>query len=277
MIPPGGGAGPDDHPSEADSPTWGSDPKHPLSSERLVELIRGAERILVFTGAGISTESGIPDFRGPDGVWTKVDPAEFTIQRYLANPETRRRSWAMRDEGGVLSAKPNGGHKAITDLWNADRLVGCVTQNIDGLHGAAGLPPEAIVEIHGNAHTTQCLDCGNTQTTTAVMERVSAGESDPQCSECGGILKVDVVFFGEPLPEREMTRAMAMAMVADAVITVGSTLSVYPAAYVPLTVAESGRPMVIINQGPTDLDGIAATTIDGSASHELRSLANALR
>lgn len=249
----------------------------PMSVDRAIELLATCERILVFTGAGISTESGIPDFRGPDGVWTKVDPSEFTIQRYLASPETRRRSWAMRAEGGMLHAEPNDGHLAITDLWESGRLVGCVTQNIDGLHAAAGLPPEAIVEVHGNLRTTTCLDCGDSMPTDEVIARLEAGEDDPPCTECGGMLKVDVVFFGEGLPEGAMTRAMAMAMVADAAITVGSTLSVYPAAYVPLAVADAGRPLVIVNQGATDLDDVAATTIDGTASTVMRALAEALR
>jgi NAD-dependent deacetylase len=244
--------------------------------DRAVDLLATCERILVFTGAGISTESGIPDFRGPDGVWNRVDPEEFTIQRYLINPDTRKRSWAMRLEGGILGAEPNDGHRAITELWETGRLIGCVTQNIDGLHATAGLPPEAIVELHGNLRTTRCLDCGDTQPTAAVLQRVASGDDDPPCDECGGILKVDVTFFGEPLPSGEVTRAMAMAMVADAAISVGSTLSVYPASYVPLTVAESGRPLVIINQGTTDLDRVAAVTIDGPAGATMRALADAL-
>jgi len=196
-----------------------------MSIERAIELLRDCSNILVFTGAGISTESGIPDFRGPDGVWTKVDPEEFTIQRYLANPETRRRSWAMRADGGMLDASPNDGHRAITDLWEAERLVGLVTQNIDGLHVAAGFPVDAIAEVHGNVRTTSCIECGDRMETGTVLERLEAGEEDPACLECGGILKVDVVMFGEAMPEREMTKAMAMAMVADAALSVGSTLS----------------------------------------------------
>lgn len=247
-----------------------------MTIERAIEILSGCDDILVFTGAGISTESGIPDFRGPDGVWTKVDPAEFTIQRYLANPDTRRRSWAMRSEGGMLSARPNDGHRAIAELWDAERLIGCVTQNIDGLHVAAGLPEEALVEVHGNVRTTSCLDCGDRLPTSQVLERIEAGEDDPACDECGGILKVDVVLFGEAMPERAMTRAMAMAMVADAALSIGSTLSVFPAAYVPLTVAESGRPLIIVNQGETELDSMAAVRIDGPASTTLRAIADAL-
>lgn len=247
-----------------------------MSIERAIETLQGCTNILVFTGAGISTESGIPDFRGPDGVWTKVDPEEFTIQRYLANPETRRRSWAMRSEAGMLAAEPNDGHRAITDLWEAERLVGLVTQNIDGLHVAAGFPEDAIAEVHGNVRTTSCIECGDRTPTGEVLERLDGGEEDPACAECGGILKVDVVMFGEAMPEREMTKAMAMGMVADAALSVGSTLSVFPAAYVPLTVAESGRPLVIVNRGETELDRIATVTVDGGASESLRAIADAL-
>ena len=247
-----------------------------MSLDDAIEILSDCDSILVFTGAGISTESGIPDFRGPDGVWTKVDPEDFTIQRYLASSEVRRRSWAMRASSGVLDAEPNEGHRAIVDLWEADRLIGVVTQNIDGLHTAAGLPPEAIVEVHGNARATRCVDCGETVPTTEVVARVEAGEEDPACESCGGILKADVVFFGEAMPEREMTRAMAMATVADAALSVGSTLSVYPAAYVPLTVADSGSPLVIVNRGETELDRIAAATVDGPAGATLRAIADAL-
>lgn len=247
-----------------------------MSLDRALEVLATSESILLFTGAGISTESGIPDFRGPDGVWTRVDPADFTIDRYLASAEVRTRSWAMRAESGILEARPNDAHLAIVDLWEAERLIGCVTQNIDGLHTAAGLPPEALVEVHGNARTTRCIECGESMATELVIERVAGGDADPSCESCGGVLKADVVFFGEAMPEREMARAMAMASVADAAISVGSTLSVYPAAYVPLTVAESGRPLVIINRGPTELDHIAAARIDGPAGSTLRALADAL-
>lgn len=248
-----------------------------MTVDRAIELLAPCEALLVFTGAGISTESGIPDFRGPDGVWNTVDPEDFTIQRYLASADTRRRSWAMRAGSGVLDAIPNEGHRAIVDLWESGRLVGCVTQNIDGLHAAAGLPPEAIVEVHGNARTTRCLDCGATVPTAEVVARVDAGADDPSCQACGGMLKADVVFFGEAMPEGEMTRAMAMAAAADAAISVGSTLTVYPAAYVPLAVAESGRPLVIVNQGETELDRIAAVKIEGPAGATMRALADALR
>lgn len=247
-----------------------------MSLDGAIGLLSTCESILVFTGAGISTESGIPDFRGPDGVWSRVDPEDFTIQRYLASADVRRRSWAMRSESGVLDAAPNEGHRAIVALWETDRMIGCVTQNIDGLHAAAGLPAEAIVEVHGNARLTRCVDCRRAEPTTGVLQRVAEGDDDPRCEDCGGILKADVVFFGEAMPEREMTRAMAMASAADAAISVGSTLSVYPAAYVPLAVADAGRPLVIVNQGPTELDQMAAVRIDGPAGATMRALADAL-
>jgi NAD-dependent deacetylase len=247
-----------------------------VTIERAIELLATKESILVFTGAGISTESGIPDFRGPDGVWTRVDPSEFTIDRYMSNADTRRRSWSMRRESGVLDASPNDGHRAIADLWQTERMIGCVTQNIDGLHAAGGLPPGAIIELHGNAHTSSCVACGTTTRTSEVVARVIGGEADPRCGDCDGILKVDVVFFGEAMPSAEMTKAMAMAMACDAVVAVGSTLSVYPASYVPLTAVESGSPLVVINQGPTELDHVASAVIDAPSGVALRTIIDAL-
>lgn len=247
-----------------------------MTIDRAIDLLATKVSILVFTGAGISTESGIPDFRGPDGVWTRVDPSEFTIDRYLSNAATRRRSWAMRRESGVLEAPPNDGHRAIADLWDTERMIGCVTQNIDGLHAAGGLPPEAIVELHGNARTTSCVECGTTTPTSEVVSRVIDAETDPRCGDCEGILKVDVVFFGEAMPAAEMTRAMAMAAACDAVVAIGSTLSVYPASYVPLTAVEAGSPLVIINQGPTELDQVASVVIAEPSGATLRTIVDAL-
>ncbi len=248
-----------------------------MSINRAIELLATKQSILLFTGAGISTESGIPDFRGPDGVWTRVDPGDFTLERYLESSETRQRSWTMRTESGVLDASPNAGHFAATSLWESGRLLGCVTQNIDGLHAAAGLPDEAIVELHGNARTTRCVACRAEFPTDTVDDRVAAGESDPRCNECEGILRVDVVFFGENMPATEMTRAMVMATMCDAVIAVGSTMSVYPASYVPLTAVESGAPLVIINRGETDLDRLASVALDTPAGTTLCAIADALR
>jgi NAD-dependent deacetylase len=242
----------------------------------VARLLAGRRRILVFTGAGISTESGIPDFRGPDGVWSRVDPDDFTISRYLADPMVRRRSWMRRAAAEFLDAHPNRGHFAITRLWESGVMVGCVTQNVDGLHSAAGLPGEALAELHGTAATTSCIDCGTTTGTREVMDRVGSGEDDPACRVCGGILKADMVFFGEALPARAMERALAWADVADAVIAVGTTLSVFPAAAIPIAVADRGHPFVIINRGPTDLDPIADLVVDDDAGDALSCLVTGL-
>lgn len=241
-----------------------------------LDLLRSRERLLVFTGAGISTESGIPDFRGPNGVWTRVDPSEFTYDRYLSNPETRKKSWAMRKDSGVLDAAPNSAHRALVDLWEAGLLLAVVTQNIDGLHQAAGLPEEAVVELHGNVRTVDCLACGESWPTPEVISRVDAGEADPHCRECGGIIKVSVISFGQAMPAHEVHRASQLAHASDAVIAVGSTLSVYPAAYVPLEARETGSAYVIVNQGATEHDHIADVVVEGAAGEVLPRFVEAL-
>ena len=239
-------------------------------------LLRPCRRILAFTGAGVSTESGIPDFRGPDGVWTRVDPDEFTLDRYLRYPETRRRSWRMRLTSGALDAAPNAAHRALVDLWSAGLLLGCVTQNIDGLHQKAGLPDEAVVELHGNAHTAACLGCGDRRPTAEVLSLVEAGDDDPHCLLCGAILKTAVVYFGEMLPPGPLDEAFDLAEQADAVLSVGSTLSVFPAAEVPLRVASRARPLVILNVGPTEFDHLASARIEARAGTALPALVAAL-
>lgn len=240
------------------------------------EILSGAERLLVFTGAGISTESGIPDFRGPDGLWTKVDPDDFNITRYVSNRDLRVRGWQMHCRGELWGArsdvKPNAAHRAIVDLHSMGRMTGCVTQNIDGLHQAAGLPDETVAEVHGNIRKAHCLSCEQTWPTEAILDRVDAGEEDPRCLHCGGIIKTTTVMFGEYLPDDQMTRALGFAAEADAVLAVGSTLSVYPAADIPLSAARRGAPMVIVNLGPTDHDRSAAAKVEGKAGEVLPAL-----
>jgi NAD-dependent deacetylase len=240
--------------------------------EAAAHLLSTKERILVFTGAGISTESGIPDFRGPDGVWTRVDPAEFTYSRFVENPDTRRHSWEMRRDSGILDADPNSAHFALVDLWATGRMLAVVTQNIDGLHRSAGLPDHAVVELHGNAHLTVCIECRVKVPTREVLSRVAAGDTDPSCLVCGGILKPDVVLFEEAMPVLETDRAMHLAYDADAVISIGSTLGVYPAALVPMRAVETGADLIIINQGATELDGLADVLIDGTAGEVIPAL-----
>jgi NAD-dependent deacetylase len=241
-----------------------------------VRILSESSLILAFTGAGISTESGIPDFRGPDGLWTKVDPEDFTITRYLANPDLRRRGWRMHLEGRLWGARakidPNPGHHALVDLWRAGRLAGCVTQNIDGLHLKAGLPEAAMAELHGNVREVRCLDCDRRWPTEEGLRRVEAGEEEPRCGSCGGIVKTTTVMFGEELPTAVLGRAWEMAASADAVLAVGSTLGVWPAAEIPFRATQQGRPLVIINQGATEMDGLASVLIEGSAGVVLPAL-----
>lgn len=239
-----------------------------LELQRAAEALREASRLLIFTGAGISTESGIPDFRGPNGVWTKVDPSEFTIDRYISRPETRRKAWSMRRDSGVMKAEPNEAHLALAELWTSGRMIGCVTQNIDGLHQRAGLPDEAVVELHGTVHKASCLNCGREWPTTEILERVDAGDDDPHC-DCGGIIKVATISFGQAMPAAEMDRAYQMALSCDAAVAVGSTLSVYPAAYITMEAQVRGVPYVIVNLGRTDQDHLADFRIEGKAGEVL--------
>lgn len=242
-------------------------------------ILADTERILAFTGAGISTESGIPDFRGPDGLWTKVDPDDFTIQRYLSSRRVRVEGWKMHQEGSLWGARssvaPNAAHRAIVDLWKAGRLAGCVTQNIDGLHQAAGLPDHEVAELHGNIRKSVCIDCGRQWSTEEILQRVDAGEDDPHCSECGGLIKTSTVLFGELLPADQMERAALFAASADAVLAVGTTLSVFPAAEIPL-VAARRVPLVIVNLGETEGDRLAMAKVEASAGEALAELAAAL-
>ena len=239
-------------------------------------LLLNAEHIMVFTGAGISTESGIPDFRGTDGIWTKFSPEDFMLDRYIADRTVRTRAWASRFPKMFGNAEPNDAHKAVVDLWRADRLIGCVTQNIDGLHQAAGLPQDAIAELHGNADGIACLQCGASHDPSDIEQRWINGDVDPRCDHCGGILKSTIVFFGEVLPHSAIEQANRWADKADAVISVGSSLSVYPAAYIPLEIASRGNTFVIINKGPTDLDSVASIRLEGMAATLLPRLVHAI-
>lgn len=251
-----------------------------MSLSAAAEVLRPAKKILVFTGAGISTESGIPDFRGPEGLWTKVDPADFTIQRYLTNREIRVSNWRMHQSGQLWGARstvtPNPAHHAVVDLWRHGRISGCVTQNIDGLHVAAGLPEEKVAEVHGNGRKVHCLDCDAIWPTEEVLGWVDAGDEDPHCPECGGMIKTTIVMFGEYLPDSQMGRAGLFASMADAVLVVGSTMGVYPAADIPLSAVRGGAPMVILNLGATDQDHSATVKIDGMAGEVLPLLVDAI-
>ncbi len=237
-------------------------------------------RILVYTGAGISTESGIPDFRGPNGLWTRVDPDDFTIDRYLSSPQRRVDGWRMHVDGALWGARsniePNAAHHAVARLWSAGLTSGVITQNVDGLHIVAGIPRESISEIHGDVRRVVCLGCASEQPIEDVLKRVDAGEPDPPCRECGGILKPSTVMFGELLPPPEIEKADRFSATADAVLVIGSTMSVYPAAEFPMAARRRGAPMVIVNQGRTDHDRWAHVKIDGPAGDIVPQIVDAL-
>lgn len=244
--------------------------------ESAIAVLRPAAKILVFTGAGISTESGIPDFRGPDGLWSKVDPDDFHIDRYRSSPELRMRGWKMHLDGELWGARstvrPNTGHEAIKRLADADRLAGVVTQNVDGLHLVSGLDDRQVAELHGNVRKSLCLDCAQVWDTETVLAWVEAGELDPACPDCGGMVKTATVMFGEILPQEEMEKAMEFLAVADAIIVVGSTVSVSPASDVVMYGGYLSLPIVIINQGPTEADEQAAVKIDAAIGEVLPGL-----
>ncbi len=235
-------------------------------------LLVDKRRVLVFTGAGISTESGIPDFRGPSGVWKTADPSDFTLSNYLRDADFRRGAWERRFNSPLAHARPNAGHEAVVDLWRSGSMVGCITQNIDGLHQEAGLPDEAVVELHGNSTGIRCVDCGSEPDPDLIEARWRDGEADPPCEVCGGILKTKTVLFGEMLPPIAVQTAGDWTAIADAVVVVGSTLSVYPAAGMPLEVASRGAPLIIVNDGPTDHDDLAAIKLEGKAGELLPAL-----
>jgi NAD-dependent deacetylase len=218
-----------------------------------------AARIVVLTGAGISTESGIPDFRGPQGVWTRDPKAErlSNIHHYMSDPEVRRLSWQSRLAHPAWRAEPNAGHAALVTLERRGKLHALITQNIDGLHQRAGSAPGRVIEVHGTVHEAMCMSCGWRGPMPGVLERVRAGEEDPPCRQCGGILKSATISFGQPLEPDVMRRAMRVASEADVLLAVGSSLQVYPVAGAVPAAKEAGARVVIVNAEPTPFDEIA--------------------
>ncbi len=251
-----------------------------MTLEQAVEVLSPSRQILVFSGAGLSTESGIPDFRGPDGLWTKVDPEDFNINRYVANRDLRVRGWQMHVDGSLWGARskvpPNSGHLAIVRLAEAGRLAGVVTQNVDGLHFKSGLADDLVAELHGNVRNSHCLSCFTRWPTETVIEWVEAGQEDPRCPECGGVVKTDTIMFGERLPDEEVLQARSFLDQCDAVLVVGSTVSVWPASEVVFTAAERLKPVVVINRGETEADRIAAVKIDAGIGEVLPDLVDRL-
>ena len=233
-----------------------------------------AERIVVLTGAGISTDSGIPDFRGPNGVWTKNPGAErtATLQHYVSEPETRKRAWRGRVESPAWTAEPNDGHRALVELERRGKLHTLITQNIDGLHQAAGSSAGKVVEIHGTIREVACLSCGERAPMERALERVRAGEDDPPCRTCGGILKSATISFGQQLVEADLRRAEQAGLECDLLLAVGSTLGVYPVAGVVPLAVQSGAQLVIVNGEPTAFDHLADAVLRGSISEVLAAI-----
>lgn len=246
--------------------------------DQVAEMIASAGKVVVFTGAGISTESGIPDFRGPGGLWTKYDPDDFTIDKFLGSHATRKKMWQRMREGGFMEdAEPNTAHFAVVELEKMGKLSALVTQNIDNLHQKAGSSPQLIRELHGNMQMLVCLNCRERYPIDLIRERYADSDNVPTCDHCRGILKPDVVFFGEALPQQTLARAMQEAAECDVMLVIGSSLVVYPAAYVPVQAKQAGAKLVIINRGSTEQDHIADVRIDAAAGATMTRIINRLK
>jgi NAD-dependent deacetylase len=234
------------------------------------QMIAAYKRLVVFTGAAISTESGIPDFRGPDGLWTKVDPEDFTIDKFLHSSETRTKVWYHLVEGGLMAnAEPNRAHLAIAELEKMNKLSSVITQNVDNLHQKAGNNPKKVHELHGNMQWLVCLNCSERYDLELMRKKHPAPDHFPVCEKCKGILKPDVVFFGEMLPQDTLMSAERESQECDLLIVIGSSLVVYPAAYMPLYAKQSDAKIVIINMGDTGHDDIADVFINAPAGETM--------
>ncbi len=232
----------------------------------VARMILASKRVVVFTGAGISTESGIPDFRGPEGIWTRFDPDEFTIQRFLKDKETRRKHWKILVEGGLFSSvEPNKAHLAVAKLEEIGRLDCVITQNIDNLHQKAGNLSERVFELHGNMQWIRCMECDTRYRAEQIRDVLKIGIEIPECEQCGGTLKPDAVFFGEMLPAEVLNAATAHSMRCDLFIVIGSSLVVHPAALMPAYAKDRGAKLVIINIGGTPYDSQADILIEEKA------------
>ena len=243
-----------------------------------VETVRSwideTDRIVVLTGAGISTDSGIPDFRGPNGVWTKNPAAEkaATLQNYLAEPDARRAAWRSRVQNVDKVTAPNVGHRALVDLERRGKLLALITQNVDGLHYNAGTDPSLLIEVHGHSREVVCLSCGERAPMERALARVRAGEEDPPCRTCGGILKAATISFGQSLVEDDLVRADVAARSCDLLLAIGTTLGVYPVANVVPLAKHRGSRIVIVNAERTEMDDLADVVLRGSISDLLPAL-----
>jgi NAD-dependent deacetylase len=252
-----------------------------MATSDLIDAARrrvdAAERVVVLTGAGISTESGIPDFRGPKGVWTKNPAAEkqSTIQNYLAEPEVRKAAWRSRLDSPAWAAAPNEGHRALVALERRGKLHALVTQNIDELHQRAGSSSARVVEVHGSMRRVMCWQCGRRAPMEEALARVRAGEDDPHCRVCGGILKSDTISFGQTLVPEVIERAMTVAGEADLLLAIGTTLQVQPVASMVPIAARAGAGVVIVNDQATAMDELADVVVRAPIGAALTAICSA--
>ncbi|MDP6535763.1 MAG: Sir2 family NAD-dependent protein deacetylase [Gammaproteobacteria bacterium] len=247
------------------------------SNTNLAELIVQSSRVVVFTGAGISTESGIPDFRSPGGVWSKMKPIQF--QDFVADPKMREESWRRKFEGmdGMAKALPNNGHIAVAKLVDNGKVSHVITQNVDNLHQNSGVPDDKVIELHGNATYAKCLACGHAYEFAPLKVAFQNKGEVPDCEHCGGMIKTATISFGQPMPEREMLLAQQATLDCDLFIAIVSSLVVYPAASFPLQAKQHGAKLVILNREPTEMDGIADMVIHGEIGPVLSQIVSELK
>ncbi|MGQ9655254.1 MAG: SIR2 family NAD-dependent protein deacylase [Thermodesulfobacteriota bacterium] len=245
----------------------------------VVEWILAAKRVVVFTGAGVSTESGIPDFRSAGGIWEKYDPDDFTYQRFVSSEEAREQYWRLGSEFylSLRHVKPNQAHEAIAELEKLGKLECVITQNVDGLHQMAGNSPEKVIEVHGTFRTVTCLKCGKRYTREVVQGMIDGGVKVPRCDECKGILKDDTIAFGQAMPEKETAEAFRRCEECDLCFVIGSSLVVQPAASMPIVAKQTGAKLVIVNREPTPYDRLADAVLRGSAGAVMTQIIDALR
>jgi NAD-dependent deacetylase len=233
----------------------------PSAAQALADLLRPARRVVVFTGAGISTESGIPDFRSPGGLWSQIKP--ITYQEFVADEDKRREAWTRAFSGVArwTGSKPNAGHRAVAELMAAGKASVVITQNVDNLHQDGGADPERVIELHGNAGYASCLDCGLRHELEAIRAPFLDHGRLPTCRDCGGIVKTAVISFGQAMPKAAWSRAEDETLAADLFLVLGSSLTVFPAAGLPRMAWEIGAPLVIVNRDPTPLDRLATLAL----------------
>ena len=242
--------------------------------DTISEMILQSKQVVVFTGAGISTESGISDFRSPGGIWDRFDPNEFTYQKFLSSEASREKYWEFYKLlwTTTADAKPNRGHNAIAELHHLDKLDCVITQNVDNLHQESGVPEKKVIELHGTLKWVTCLECSQRYLMEQIQSRLERGEKVPKCDTCGGIVKPATISFGQPMPERETRKAQMRAATCDLFLVAGSSLMVYPAAQMPLIAKDNGAKLIIVNLSPTPHDHYADIIIHEKTGETLSQL-----